>query len=138
VGTLCVSVLCLASSFRRFEVGLITSRAKAHAEVCEGLVTLGLWRTPQPLLTPHVVVTPTAGAKAMELLVAKMIYANNLAYKVVNDQHFVKLIHELRPGFKLPSYKKVSGPLLDEVCGSSCIRFLLYHFSRSVIQSRRN
>ena len=60
------------------------------------------------------VVTPTNAQNAMELQVGKFIYVNSLAFKVVNDLHFVKLINNLRPELKLPSYKKVTSTLLDD------------------------
>ncbi|GFT38679.1 uncharacterized protein NPIL_229751 [Nephila pilipes] len=51
----------------------------------------------------------------IDLVLAKMFYACNIPFAIVESESFKNLIHILRPSFKPPSHKELAGPLLDAV-----------------------
>ena len=53
-------------------------------------------------------------SKAFELQIAKMIYATNSSFNIVENKEFIK-IQMLQPGYNPPSRTAVGNHLLDEV-----------------------
>ena len=46
---------------------------------------------------------------------AKMVYATNCPFRIVEHKSFIELVEKLRPGYKLPTRKDLGGPLLEKV-----------------------
>ena len=53
--------------------------------------------------------------KKIDLIIIKFLYACNIPFNVVENDAFHNLISILRPSYKLPSWKKMVGSLLDSV-----------------------
>jgi hypothetical protein len=85
--------------FPRSDVGLITARARVHADKCSDLHKIGIWKPKgQMKLTDHLVITGGGAQRAVDMSIAKMVYANNMPFAMVNDTMFRQLVEVLRPG----------------------------------------
>ena len=67
------------------------------------------------LITKSVTKTTKSTKNDIDEAVAKMIYATNCPFRIVEHECFIKLVEKLRPGYKLPTRKEIGGPLLDKV-----------------------
>jgi hypothetical protein len=54
----------------------------------------------------------------LEELMAKFFFGCNIPFSVCESQHFKAFVNALRPSFKIPSRRTLSGPLLDRVYNS--------------------
>ena len=66
-------------------------------------------------LGSYVTKTSEREKKALDVQIARLLYATNTPFQFVEHDHFKKLIHMLRPGYYPPSRHAIGGPLLDEV-----------------------
>ena len=70
----------------------------------------------------------------MDLLdrqVAEFVFGTNSPFSIVENKSFVKLMHDLRPGYKPPSRERIGGDLLDKV--HPAFIFLCYFSYQMVI-----
>lgn len=51
----------------------------------------------------------------LDVLVSKFMYGCNIPFSVVESEHFINMIHSLRPGYDPPSRKRIAGELLQKV-----------------------
>mgnify|MGYP000117808826 CR=1 FL=1 len=58
--------------------------------------------------------TPTV-KRNLDHQVARFIYASNSAFRTVEHPQFLKLMHDLRPGYFPPTRKEIGGPLLNYI-----------------------
>jgi hypothetical protein len=47
--------------------------------------------------------------------VARMVYATNSPFRLVENRHFINLVKDLRPGYQPPSRKDIGGKYLDVI-----------------------
>ena len=88
-------------------------RARSHADQCDRLRALGIWKTNGSTAVPHKPFFMGSGSCALEF--GRFLLGNNLPFNLLGDQHFRRLVEVLAPGVKVPSVRQGSGPLLDAV-----------------------
>lgn len=59
--------------------------------------------------------TSTSKKQSIDKQIARYIFATNSPFRHVDHPQFIQLIEELRPGYKPPNRKDISGHLLDNV-----------------------
>lgn len=69
----------------------------------------------EPSVMKHVVTTNKQQKSDLDEKCARMIFATNLPFRVVEHLEFKSFCESLRPGYKLPDRKVVGGELLDKV-----------------------
>lgn len=62
-----------------------------------------------------VIRTTALERKTFDNDIAKMIYATNSTFQLVENPFFIKMIQSLHPGYKPPSRHQIGGKLLDDV-----------------------
>ena len=62
-----------------------------------------------------VIQTTQIDKKKFDLQIAKFVYGTNTPFTHVEHPEFVKLINQLRPGYKLPNRHNIANNLLDEI-----------------------
>lgn len=51
----------------------------------------------------------------LDLQVARLVYATNMAFRSVEHPQFIQLMKQLRPGYNPPSRREIGGTLLDTI-----------------------
>lgn len=107
--------VCISCGAR---MAALTYRMERHASSCDGLKQAGLWTLMGPKTKGQqslvVVRTSAEQTHALHRTVARMIYANNLPFKVASNPEFRALLRSLRPGYRPPGRDAIAGHLLDE------------------------
>ena len=62
----------------------------------------------------HVVTTPAVTKDKLDQCIAEFVYGCNLPFSVVEHPLFKSMVESLRPGYKPPTRKAISGALLDQ------------------------
>ena len=62
-----------------------------------------------------IVKTTYSQAENLDKQVARFVFSENIPFKSVEGEEFVKLCGLLRPGYKPPTCRKISGQLLDTI-----------------------
>ena len=71
--------------------------------------------TSQPKIDESVIKTSIDLKQSLDVEVAKLFFACNIPFNVVEHPQFIKTLKMLRPGYKPPTRRCLSGPLLDAV-----------------------
>ena len=72
----------------------------------------------QAKLQEFVMKTTEQKKDKLDAMVADFFYANNIPFNVAESTYFKALIEELRPGYKPPSSRQISGALLNKAAKS--------------------
>ena len=93
------------------------TKRKFHAEESEPDIEILNPPSRKPKLQSNIKVTITSQEQKdrLDALVAKFFFACNIPFSVVEHEKFIELVEALRPGYRLPSRKQLSGSLLDKV-----------------------
>lgn len=67
------------------------------------------------LLESYMVRTTSKQKTSLDEQVARFIFATNTSFRSVEHPEFIQLVNQLRPGYKPPDRKEVSGILLDKI-----------------------
>ena len=63
----------------------------------------------------YLIKTSKPEKEAINEQIARIIYATNSPFRIVDHPEFIKMIHFLRPGYKPPNRTDTGGKLLDTV-----------------------
>ena len=69
----------------------------------------------QSTMWSHIMNTSNASKEKLDLIIAELFFGCNLPFTLVEHPLFIVLVESLRPGYKPPTRKTLSGPLLDRV-----------------------
>ena len=70
----------------------------------------------QDQMDTHVVKTSSTLSDKLHMKIAKFFYANAIPFNAASSQAYIDMIESLRPGFKPPNRKQLSGELLNRCC----------------------
>ena len=92
-------------------------RMKKHARTCENVKVEDEDETPvkKSKLDSMVVKTITSEAYEMDKQIARCILSTNTPFHFVEAKHFKRMCEMLRPGYKPPSERSISGELLEDI-----------------------
>ena len=69
----------------------------------------------QKSISSFVVRTSVEISDKIDMQLARFFFSANIAFKNVENKHFMKLLEALRPGYQPPNRKRLASILLDKV-----------------------
>ena len=92
-------------------------------------------KTAATKLDSYLIKTTKSEKEAIDEQTARMIYATNLPFRMVDHPEIIKKIHFLHPGYNPPNRIEIGGKLLDTVCKNSLTSYLGLLHDQSVTMS---
>lgn len=97
------------------ETNTLTASTSTISSLSSSITKKGTQQTSKNAIGDFVIRTTQIDKKRFDLQTANFIYSTNTPFRHVEHPEFVKLINQLRPGYKLPNRHNIANTLLDEV-----------------------